>query len=89
MLKINDNLWKESINEYNERYADRYIKDKMMYRKIHCKIVADLAKDMFNSIFSYLDEIESRIYLENVLYLGCLTHDIRKFDKKHAAYGAN
>ena len=89
MLKINDNLWKESIKEYNERYADRYIKDKMMYRKIHCKIVADLAKDMFNSIFSYLDEIESRIYLENVLYLGCLTHDIRKFDKKHGAYGAN
>lgn len=77
------------MREYNERYSDRYIKDKIMYRKIHCKIVADLGKDMFNSNFSFLNLKENRMYLENVLYLGCLTHDIRKFDKKHAAYGAN
>jgi len=89
LLEINEKLWKGSMREYNERYSDRYIKDKIMYRKIHCKIVADLGKDMFNSNFSCLNLKENRIYLENVLYLGCLTHDIRKFDKKHGAYGAN
>lgn len=60
-----------------------------MYRKIHCKIVADLGKDMFNSNFGYLNLNENRMYLENVLYLSSLIHDIKKFNKKHGTYGAN
>ena len=59
----------------------------MLYRKIHCKIVADLSIDIFDDNISYF-EVDNKMYLENILYLGCLTHDIKKYDKKHCTSGS-
>lgn len=60
-----------------------------MFRKMHCKVVADLSLDVFDDNISYFNFYHNKMYLENVLYLGCLTHDIKKFDKKHCASGSS
>ncbi len=89
LLVYNHKLWKESIKQYNEKSNTPYIKDKMLYRKIHCKIVADLSLDIFNDNISCFKISSKKMYLENILYFGCLTHDIKKYDKRHCTCGSN
>ncbi len=60
----------------------------MLYRKIHCKIVADLSIDIFDDNIPYFKVDNNKMYLENILYFGCLTHDIKKYDKKHCTSGS-
>ncbi|MBE6049757.1 MAG: hypothetical protein E7214_03610 [Clostridium sp.] len=88
LLELSNVLWEMSKEEYKEKYKYSAIKDILLYRRIHCKSVADLAEAMFNDNFNKECSEEEKKYLKNILYLAALTHDIRKLDKKHAISGA-
>lgn len=88
LLDLSNMLWEMSKEEYKDKYKYSAIKDILLYRRIHCKCVADLSESMFNNNFNKEYSEEQIKYLRNILYLSALTHDIRKLDKKHAISGA-
>ena len=77
LLKLSNDLWNKSRDEYLQIYSDEDVyKDIMDYRKYHCKIVADLAIEMFDEFYSQLfADSDTR---KNSLYFACLVHDIKK-----------
>ena len=80
---ISNVFWQSTKDEYRERDNEKYRKgwkDTMEYRQYHCKIVADLALSFHNEV-NYLD-ID-----ENLLYISCLLHDVRKIEKSHNIMG--
>ena len=57
LLKLSNDLWNRSRDEYSQIYSDEDVyKDIMDYRQYHCKIVADLAIEMFNEYYNKLFE---------------------------------
>lgn len=90
LLKLSNDLWNKSRDEYLQIYSDEDVyKDIMDYRKYYCKIVADLAIEMFDEFYSQLfadsDTDDTR---KNSLYFACLVHDIKKINPKHSKAGA-
>lgn len=91
MKELSSRLWHKSRKEYKvkykekEKYSDIY-KDVINYRQSHSKEVANIAI----WIVEYYFEKNNREFKEikKVLYLACLTHDIKKLDVDHHLKGA-
>lgn len=79
----------KDIKKSCNRMKDMY-KDAMKYREYHSKVVAEIAMKLLDNTDKWLKDVNLDIncYERNVLYLACLTHDIRKFHKKHHDKGA-
>lgn len=94
---ISHKLWNESIKNYRKKtkkFRTRLRKmcdDAMRYREQHSKEVATISTVLIKNIDKWLDcdDIEINNYDHNILYFACLTHDIRKYNKKHSEKGSN
>lgn len=80
LLKLSNDLWNRSRDEYSQIYSDEDVyKDIIDYRQYHCKIVADLAIEMFNEYYNKLfEDNDINDTIKNSLYFACLVHDIKK-----------
>lgn len=63
-------------------------KNAMQYRKYHSKLVSDIALKILSLNSQVIPELQQVEQVEDVLYLACLLHDIKKFDEKHNKVGA-
>lgn len=88
VIFINSKTIKDMKKSYN-RMEDMY-KDAMKYRAYHSKAVAEIAMKLLDNTDKWLKDVnlDNKCYGRNVLYLACLTHDIRKFHKNHHVKGA-